>query len=99
MNCPEAALSRSYPPSATTPECIQPARTACIGGSGSWLADDLAELAHCGGTTDLAVTVPVQAAGHGGWLSRLGERVRPLHQDRRRAMHSPVCRFLVVIHH
>jgi hypothetical protein len=35
------------------------------------------------------------AAGHARRLPRLGERVRAVHQDRRRAAHSPPSRFLL----
>src|ERR1035437_10514884 len=99
MNRPEAALSGRYPSSATTPERIQPAWTACIGGSDGCLCYGLTELAHRRGAAGLAVAVPVQAAGHAGRLARLGERVHPVNQDRRRAMHSPPVRLLLVSDH
>src|ERR1035437_5527942 len=89
MNRPEAALSGRYPSSATTPERIQPAWTACIGGSDGCLCDGLTELAHRRGAAGLAVAVPVQAAGHAGRLAPLGAPGHPVNQDRRRAMHSP----------
>jgi hypothetical protein len=47
----------------------------------------------------VAVTISVQAAGHAGLLARLGERVDPIDQDRRRSVHSPAGCFLRVIDH
>jgi hypothetical protein len=65
VNGAEAAPGGCYPPSAVAPQRIQPGRAACTGSIGSWLADNLAKLAHRRRTVDPAITVPVQAAGHG----------------------------------
>src|ERR1022692_4479559 len=51
---------------------------ACIVRRGGCLTDRLTEVADRGSAIHLAATVPVKAARHAGWLSRLGERVYPV---------------------
>jgi hypothetical protein len=89
VNCPESSFGGYYPSSAASPERIQPASAITVGRDGDRVLDRLTELADRRSTIAPAVTIPVQAAGHAGGLARHGERVDPVDQDCRRAVHSP----------
>jgi len=89
MNCPESSFGGRYSSSAASPERIQPASAVTVGHDGNWVSDRPTELADRRSTIDPAVTIPVEAAGHAGWLGWPGERVDPVDQDCRRSVHSP----------